>query len=356
MSAMFVKLIVLFYISDCFGLLNGEKLDLGKLPRQWQDLETFVHQKFQDVDRLLIEKDERVDQLQSILTNQKVEITQLKQGMATLEQEILHKDGIVNRLVNRITELETIVMLDTIPQEPESRQDIRQSTSFMNDGLVRFQSPITDTTSLRQSIGSPPSANRTGESPLRQDFTSDSEFRDEILADPPASQQILVKSENEAEDVSRTSFPRLQQKRVAPSSQTPRQTIAFHVSLSTDKEYHEDSTVVYDNEKLDHGDGYSPGDGIYIVPNSGTYVFTWTSICDVHQQFQTVIVVNGAYMGSSWTDAENVNDGHQTTTVVVLTLNQGDHVYIRMGSTIGHGNLLSRTNLGESTFSGWKLD
>ncbi|XP_033755695.1 uncharacterized protein LOC117338451 [Pecten maximus] len=138
----------------------------------------------------------------------------------------------------------------------------------------------------------------------------------------------------------------------------PKQTIAFHVALSTSKDVH-DSTIVYDQVKLDTGHGYNQGDGIYIVPEAGTYVFTWTSICNVYDVFQTVLAVDGAQRGSSFKDARdrNVAELQQTTAVVILVLNQGDHVFIRMGNVYDHGTFISLPmTYGESTFSGWKLD
>ena len=36
--------------------------------------------------------------------------------------------------------------------------------------------------------------------------------------------------------------------------------------------------IVFDNVKTNAGNGYHPSTGVFIVPESGMYVFSWTSV------------------------------------------------------------------------------
>ncbi|XP_033755045.1 EMILIN-2-like [Pecten maximus] len=176
---------------------------------------------------------------------------------------------------------------------------------------------------------------------------------DNYLKNQSDEDSNVAQAEKEAETLSTAKFSECPQKRVAPTNRTA---VAFHVTLSKRTTVTNNDVIVYDFETLDQGDGYNPRDGLYIAPESATYVLTWTTICNPHNYFKTLLVVNGAIRGTSWTDSQEINDYHQTTAVIVLTLNQGDHIFIRMGPTNGHGTIVSDNIVGYSSFSGWKLD
>ncbi|XP_069103234.1 uncharacterized protein [Argopecten irradians] len=246
------------------------------------ELEKSVYQKIGVMERLLTEMGARFDRLETVLTNQESEMAELRRRVELLDcklrrrvelldRAILHKDTIIDSLVERIAD--------------------------MNQPLP-------------------------------------------ILGEDKVPQQHL----NKDSSISGSVGPSLTQR------------VAFHVELSGYRNLHEDNTIVYDLVKVNNGNGYNSGDGIFTVPESGTYVFSWKSICEKQQYFQTVIVVNGAIMGSSFTDASHNEIYDQSTAVVVLLLSEADHIFIRMGAHWGHGSLLSRTDIGKPTFSGWKLE
>lgn len=133
--------------------------------------------------------------------------------------------------------------------------------------------------------------------------------------------------------------------------------VAFHSYLSSTVTIGTQATVVFNHESLDLGNGYNPSDGIYTVPESGVYVFSWTILCDLHKAFQTQLVVNGVVMGTSYTDSDEINDYHQTSQSVVLVLSQGDHVFVRVGDVFRDGKAVvkSDSTLARPTFSCWKL-
>ncbi|XP_033757628.1 uncharacterized protein LOC117339971 [Pecten maximus] len=210
----------------------------------WQDFKANVYRRIKGMERLLTEKGERIDQLEIKLASQMTEIKGFKQGMKSLEQAIIEKDKVMDKLLTKF-------------------------------GAV------------------------------------------------PSSLQ---------------------------------QTVAFHVFLASDKWVVNDDVVVFDEVALDHGYGYKPRLGIYVVPKAGTYVISWTMYCYGQELFRTLLVLNGSVKGSAWTDSELSKDIHQTSGLVVLALNQGVHLFIRMGPIFGNGTILSRNDTAISTFSGWNLD
>ncbi|OWF50144.1 uncharacterized protein LOC110450870 [Mizuhopecten yessoensis] len=313
--------------------------------QQWQDLVTFVYRKIEDMERHLTEKDERIDQLELNIASQMTKIKQLKRGMTSLEKEVSEKNEVVGKLLARVSDLEGLVMSDAITSERDTVRSQRTENESQTD-LVQT-SDSRPGSSVKKMFTSQHFVPKT--SNYQNTSTVLPQFND--LVNKSDEDESVVYTDNGSEDLSIAKHSRFQQKRV-----TPKATIAFHVALSSNKDVTIDVVVVYDLETLDQGNGYNPREGFYTVPESGTYVLTWTTICYVHNEFQTVLVVNGAVRGSSWTDALGVNDLHQTTAIVVLTLNQGDRVFIRMGHTHGHGIILSQSEFGQSTFSGWKLE
>ncbi|XP_053402943.1 uncharacterized protein LOC128558119 isoform X1 [Mercenaria mercenaria] len=124
--------------------------------------------------------------------------------------------------------------------------------------------------------------------------------------------------------------------------------IAFHAYMTGQKCFHEQQLMVFNREVVDEGDGYSETDGIYVVPVTGTYVFTWTVFSQKYVWFRADIIIDGVSKG--WILADSDND--QATGIVIARVNAGNHVFIRRDK--GDGCNL-HDDFARSTFSGWKL-
>ncbi|XP_060562506.1 uncharacterized protein LOC132722095 [Ruditapes philippinarum] len=130
--------------------------------------------------------------------------------------------------------------------------------------------------------------------------------------------------------------------------------IAFHVYLSSSKCFNDHQIIEYDTEVLDTGNGYNEHDGIYIVPESGIYVFTWTFTNDIAEYAITEIVVNGETQG--WTIADGSGQRllyNPSSGLVLARVNAGDHVFIRRVE--GRGCTAYSGQYVQPTFSGWQL-
>ncbi|XP_033757514.1 uncharacterized protein LOC117339876 [Pecten maximus] len=326
-----------------------QDLDLERSSPEWQALAKFVQMKIEGMERLLSVKDERVDQLEMYVTSQGTEIKRLKQEVTSLEQAIMQKDGIVDRLVKMVSDLKRSVTLDYVHGEHESRH-ISRSDFLMAESEDAELGRRTSYHSIPGVGNMSSNQNRSTVSLFRKDNEKGTDQR-QNQSDENVRK---VQAENNSRHSSISTFSGNHRKGAVPSSL--QQTIAFHVFLSSDKWVVNDDVVVFDEVALDHGYGYKPRLGIYVAPESGTYVVTWTMLCYGQELFRTLLVLNGSVKGSSWTDAILTKDIQQTAALVVLSMNQGDHLFIRMGPIFGNGTILSRNDLAVSTFSGWKLD
>ncbi|XP_033755929.1 uncharacterized protein LOC117338667 [Pecten maximus] len=319
-------------------------------PKNWQDLVNFVNQKIEGMERLLADKDERVDKLESKVASQ--------------ERSILQKDVIIDSLVRRVSDLEMSVKSTSFSE----KQQTRHHTTSNVDDSVQSRSTVNDTVTVHKTREPSISVNKhQGVQSKRMPYSqsnveaiSDTKPRvtetSSSQSDEPHQQNgnnhCLCQAGGNKEAETFVEFSRSRQNRVPLM-----QPVAFHATLSDGRSFKTDSAINFDHETIDNGSGYSPDDGIYIVPESGTYVLTWTMLGRAHQEFNTLLVVNGAVKGAAFSDTSENGDFYQSTSIVVLTLTEGDHVLIRMGYTAQPVGTIESTDhrYGVSTFSGWKL-
>ncbi|XP_045163975.2 uncharacterized protein LOC123528304 [Mercenaria mercenaria] len=133
------------------------------------------------------------------------------------------------------------------------------------------------------------------------------------------------------------------------------ESIAFHVYLTGNSCFNDQQVLLFDGEEVDIGSAYNEHDGIYVVPETGIYVFSWSYLSNYHEWAQTEIVVNGVSKGSTISDdPTNVGFWSPATALVVVSVNAGDHVFIRRVG--GRGcTAIGKNGYARTTFSGWKL-
>ena len=105
---------------------------------------------------------------------------------------------------------------------------------------------------------------------------------------------------------------------------------------------------------IDVGDGYNSQDGIFNVPVTGVYVFTYT-IYTYHHYVRTELVINGQVKTTAMTDAESADEVRTATAILVISANAGDHVFVRRADTHSQCNIFSSITYVVPTFSGWIL-
>lgn len=111
--------------------------------------------------------------------------------------------------------------------------------------------------------------------------------------------------------------------------------------------------LVFDVVKINIGNGYHPSTGVFIAPESGVYVFTWTirQYDDSHHSAQ--LMVNNDEIGIIRIHPTNGAD-IEGTGIVVTHVNAEDDVFVRTHESWNHGVIFSNSG-GRSSYAGWKL-
>ncbi|XP_048762130.1 complement C1q-like protein 2 isoform X2 [Ostrea edulis] len=142
---------------------------------------------------------------------------------------------------------------------------------------------------------------------------------------------------------------------LAPSVTTSEGAVAFYAYMSTsliNPSMHH--TLIFETAITNVGNGYHPNTGVFIVPESGLYVFTWVMRMWSNAIHGTELMVNRAVMGSVFLVSHTTSD-HSVTGVVVVHVSQGDDVFVRTQGDNNGGNIGSDYH-GKSSFAGWKIN
>lgn len=143
---------------------------------------------------------------------------------------------------------------------------------------------------------------------------------------------------------------------LTPSSTSPNG-VAFYAYMTT--RLHTPSTehvLVFDVAKTNIGNAYHPNTGVFMVPESGVYVFTWTFWIGDHRDNSIQLMVNREDVGSIYLHTISGVES-EATGIVVTHVNAGDDVFVRKHSAfqIGTGQYIQSNIYGRSSFAGWKI-
>lgn len=105
--------------------------------------------------------------------------------------------------------------------------------------------------------------------------------------------------------------------------------------------------------KTNSGLGLHPTTGVFAVPKSGFYVFTWTIRVSENSYHGVELVVNGQAVGALYQQAGSGGDDMSSTTAIVHA-NEGEDVFLRTKMNYNQGVIYSN-DYGRTSFAGWKL-
>ena len=115
-------------------------------------------------------------------------------------------------------------------------------------------------------------------------------------------------------------------------------------------------TIIFDVPVTNIGNGYNHFSGIFSVPSSGVYVFSWTIGDSSGGTIFTELVVNKDVVGGILTQSMYTADRFTTTGLVVKEVSESDVVFVRTSSSGGnHGDIQSLSPVQRTSFSGWRL-
>lgn len=134
---------------------------------------------------------------------------------------------------------------------------------------------------------------------------------------------------------------------------------AFYAYLSSDVAHPGQGQILkFDAVKTNAGNGYHPNSGIFIAPETGYYVFSWTSRIKHYgstgEDHALELIINGQIFGSIYMKSLTGEDG-QATGLATAHVNKGDDVYIQTHHQDPGSGAIRSDFYGRSSFTGWKL-
>ena len=128
--------------------------------------------------------------------------------------------------------------------------------------------------------------------------------------------------------------------------------IGFYAYMSTDEpDPRGHHTLVYDIIQTNLGQGYNKNTGVFTVPKTGLYSFSWSTRVECHLAHTTELVINDRILGSTYAYCGyNTVTGH-----VVATVFQGDVIFVRTHSTSPGQGAIKSNEFGRSAFSGFLI-
>ena len=133
--------------------------------------------------------------------------------------------------------------------------------------------------------------------------------------------------------------------------------MAFYVQRSANiptTEVTANLVIIFDIVKTNAGNGYHSSTGVFIVPESGMYVFSWTFFIGNGGHDSTQLMVNNNEEGRIHLHPADGN-WINATGLAVLHVNKGDDVYVKI-SSLSHSGTIISNSYGKSSFAGWKLN
>ncbi|XP_056003348.1 uncharacterized protein LOC125662766 isoform X2 [Ostrea edulis] len=255
---------------------------------------------------------------------------------------------VVLRLVKENEKLETMVV--TVPRLIKKNEKLE----LMVDSFIKGNKLLKNRVNLLEQIVQ----NVVACNDEQPNVTDGVAKKDKARKQGSGIMGITDMSGEQDEEDSKESYHRDQQtrKRIVPPTSFPTSLVAFHAYLSKDSTgplsaHH---ILKFDSISLNKGHGYNAYDGIFIAPTSGTYVFTWSIMSDVQGNVFSQLMKNSDIIGTRYADSATSTVWDFATGIVVVGVNQGDHVYVWLGrESVGKvlSVLYSRT-----TFSGWILN
>lgn len=113
--------------------------------------------------------------------------------------------------------------------------------------------------------------------------------------------------------------------------------------------------LVFDVVPINIGNGYNAQDGYFITPETGTYVFTWTTTENGSCLSTTELMVNAESIGFVFMHSQYSDRDFLGTGFVVTHVNTGDHVYVMIARPWHNCSRSESVIVQRSSFSGWKL-
>lgn len=126
----------------------------------------------------------------------------------------------------------------------------------------------------------------------------------------------------------------------------------FAIIKSNEFNLETESTVVFETVTVNEGGQYNKYDGVFVAPQDGFYLFSWTvSTVNTHRVITELVVENGVI---SSTGEKSVDSGDlmSASMTAICRMKKGHHAFIRTTGYSGPHFFLSKDDYPRSSFLG----
>lgn len=129
--------------------------------------------------------------------------------------------------------------------------------------------------------------------------------------------------------------------------------VMFYATLSTDTVLNINSIVKFNEIQFDEGADFNSGDGVFVSPVSGVFMFAWTTLTHSGKSIDTELRVDNVVKAQQIISLGSSAGSIQTTQFVICRVNEKDHVWIQTGSGFTAENFFDHLFKGsKSSFMG----
>ncbi|XP_060068273.1 uncharacterized protein LOC132548425 [Ylistrum balloti] len=264
-----------------------------------------------------------LSQLMEKIESQEVRLKQLEMALLNHEDKAEAKERRISQLETSVSDHETALL-----EKDQHLMELKTRMKIYEENLVEKDQRITELRSrmafFEESLRGKDQHKVERENNVSRQKDSVSSFEDENT-----NIEITYLSTEDPREYDQQEKKMIEHEPSIRVSPIVTQGVAFCVSLSKGATLHVNEVIVYSTVMTDIGRGYNQHDGIYIVPKSGVYVFTWTTVSSLHSNIGTSLIINGSVEGLLGSFGGNINNYQSATGVIVKAVTAGDHVYIK---------------------------
>lgn len=126
----------------------------------------------------------------------------------------------------------------------------------------------------------------------------------------------------------------------------------FYVTLSSDITLNQRSIVKFNEIQYEEGANFNSGDGVFVSPVSGVFMFAWTIRTSSGKIIYTELMVDNVVKATQILQPGSSSPKIQTTQFVICRVNEGDHVWIETGKGFTSENFFDEYCSSKSSFMG----
>jgi hypothetical protein len=116
-----------------------------------------------------------------------------------------------------------------------------------------------------------------------------------------------------------------------------------------------DAILVFETVIVNEGEHYDPYDGVFVAPQKGVYLFSWTVSGYSGQFIVAELVVEQNTISSA--GEQNAGGGYPSASMTALCkMEKGDHAWIRTTGVSSDHQIHSKDNYPQSSYLGILID